>query len=344
MGYTPSAISRRSGNSSARRDRAARAPRPAGAAHAGRTGSGRARALRARRAARAAPARVRAPAPRRGTAARPGRGTRGAAPARTLLSSAAGLGERRAQVLDQVLRAPRRRRRGARGRAARPRRSPRPTGGSSPAAPRSATPRRRATPRARTPWWRPRSASASAWRNETMPPNPGQRTSLTPSALAQQLAHGAPVLGVRGDPQVQRAQPAMDEEAVERAGHRADRVLHEVDLLVQLLVAHHDRAADHVGVAAEVLGGGVHHGVGAELERPLHHRRRERVVHGHERVAAARRPRPRCRPRSAAGWSASRPRRASSRGAARRSSASRSVWSTMSYSSPKRVSTLSTRR
>ncbi len=39
---------------------------------------------------------------------------------------------------------------------------------------------------------------------------------------------------MRGHAQVQRPQPAVDEEAVERPGHRADRVLDEADLLVQL--------------------------------------------------------------------------------------------------------------
>jgi hypothetical protein len=50
--------------------------------------------------------------------------------------------------------------------------------------------------------------------------------------------------------QVQRAQAAVDEEAVERPGHRADRVLHEAHLLVQSLVAHDHRAANQVRVPA----------------------------------------------------------------------------------------------
>ena len=130
-------------------------------------------------------------------------------------------------------RPPRRRRRAARGRAAPPRRSPRPTGGSSPAAPRSATRRRRATRPARTRASPPRSASPPGWRNETMPPKPGQRTSLTPVGVAQELAHDAAVVRVGGDAQVEGPQAAVDEEAVERPGDRADRVLDEADPLVE---------------------------------------------------------------------------------------------------------------
>ena len=51
------------------------------------------------------------------------------------------------------------------------------------------------------------------------------------------------------------------------------------------VVARDDRAADHVGVAVQVLGRRVHDQIGAELERALQHRRRERVV---DRAAARR--------------------------------------------------------
>ena len=46
-----------------------------------------------------------------------------------------------------------------------------------------------------------------------------------------------------------------------------------------------DEPADDVGVAAEVLRGRVHDDVGAELERPLEVRRRERVVDDDARAA-----------------------------------------------------------
>ena len=102
---------------------------------------------------------------------------------------------------------------------------------------------------------------------------------------AQQLRNRAAVLRVRRHAQVQRPQAAVDEKAVERARHGADRVLHEAHALVQLRVAHHDGAADHVGVPAEVLRGRMHDGVRTELQGPLDDRRSEGVVDGDERVA-----------------------------------------------------------
>src|SRR5204863_215968 len=57
------------------------------------------------------------------------------------------------------------------------------------------------------------------------------------------------------------------------------------DRIVQRLLADDRGAADGVRVAADVLGRAVNDGVGAELERPLVDRRRERVVHDYERVA-----------------------------------------------------------
>ena len=44
------------------------------------------------------------------------------------------------------------------------------------------------------------------------------------------------------------------------------------------------RAGQHVAVAVQVLGGGVHDEIGAERQRPRQHRRRHRVVHGHPRA------------------------------------------------------------
>ena len=136
-----------------------------------------------------------------------------------------------------------------------------------------------------------------------------------------------------GDAQVQGAQAAVHEEAVQRAGDGADGVLDEAHLLVQRGVLHDDGAADGVGVAAEVLGRRVHDRAGAELQRSLDRGGGEGVVHGHQGVARAlddggdvhdveqrvRR-----------GLDPDEPRL----GRTARSTASRSVWSTMSYSRP----------
>ena len=66
--------------------------------------------------------------------------------------------------------------------------------------------------------------------------------------------------------------------------HRAHRVLVEADPLGQLEVADDQGAADDVGVAADVLGRGVHDDVGAEGQRLLEVRRGERVVDDEQRA------------------------------------------------------------
>ena len=99
----------------------------------------------------------------------------------------------------------------------------------------------------------------------------------SPRALCDVLPHA----------HAERLQAAQHEVAVERARHAADRLLEEVELLGERVVARHDRAADDVGVAVQVLRRRVHDDRRAELERPLEHRRRERVVDG-ERDAARR--------------------------------------------------------
>ena len=71
-------------------------------------------------------------------------------------------------------------------------------------------------------------------------------------------------------------------------GHRAHRVLGERQLLGELVVVGDQRAADDVGVAAEVLRGGVQHDVGAERERLLQVGRGEGVVDDEPRAGLAR--------------------------------------------------------
>ena len=78
--------------------------------------------------------------------------------------------------------------------------------------------------------------------------------------------------------------PRSTSQRVERPGHAAHRVLEELDPLGDGRVVHGREAADHVRVAAEVLGRRVDDDVGAELERALEVRRRERVVDDDERA------------------------------------------------------------
>ncbi len=85
----------------------------------------------------------------------------------------------------------------------------------------------------------------------------------------QQLDDRGGAARVRLHAQMERAQPAVHEEAVERPRNRADGVLHEPQALVPLVRLRDHDAADDVRVAAEVLGGRVHDEVRPELERPL---------------------------------------------------------------------------
>src|SRR5690606_6266620 len=64
----------------------------------------------------------------------------------------------------------------------------------------------------------------------------------------------------------------------------AYRVVVEGDRLGEGIVVDDHGPADDVGVAADVLGGGVHHDVGAERERLLQVRAGEGVVDHQERV------------------------------------------------------------
>ena len=96
--------------------------------------------------------------------------------------------------------------------------------------------------------------------------------------LFQPLGQFQRALTVRLHAQVQGLEAAHGEEGIKRAGHGADRVLQETHLLGQLLAAGHHDAADHVGMAVEVFGGGMQHQVRSEFQGPLQHGRAEGVV------------------------------------------------------------------
>ena len=86
---------------------------------------------------------------------------------------------------------------------------------------------------------------------------------------AQERRHGRGVRAMTLHPEVEGAQPAQHEEAVEGPGHGAHRVLQEAQPLGHRLVRGDRHAKDRVGVTGEVLGGGMEGDVGAELQRPL---------------------------------------------------------------------------
>ena len=88
-------------------------------------------------------------------------------------------------------------------------------------------------------------------------------------------------------PQVQCPQTAQHEEAVLRPGHPAHRVLKEAEALGDRLVRGDSHAQDRIGVAGQILRGGMEDDVGAEHQRPLVGRRSERVVDDDERTTTA---------------------------------------------------------
>ncbi len=100
-------------------------------------------------------------------------------------------------------------------------------------------------------------------------------------ARSEQVDQRAGVLLVHAQACIERAQAAQGQERIERRAGQAQRVGPPRQLLVQLGVARDHRAADHVAVAVDVLGGRVQHQVGAEGDRVLQRRRQEGVVHHH---------------------------------------------------------------
>ena len=79
--------------------------------------------------------------------------------------------------------------------------------------------------------------------------------------------------------QLQRLQALQDHPGVEGATASARRCAGRcTPPSISCLAAQH-RAAQHPALAVEILGGGVDHDVGAQLQRPLQRRRAEAVVH-----------------------------------------------------------------
>ncbi|MCW0450367.1 hypothetical protein NB706_003201 [Xanthomonas sacchari] len=104
----------------------------------------------------------------------------------------------------------------------------------------------------------------------------------------QQFHHRLCVFLVRAQARIQRAQAAQGQERVERRAGEAQRIGPPHQLLVQLGIGGDHRAADHVAVAVDVLGGGVDHQVGAEGDRGLQRRRQEGVVDHRQRAGLVR--------------------------------------------------------
>ena len=89
---------------------------------------------------------------------------------------------------------------------------------------------------------------------------------------------------MRAQARLQGAQAAQGQIAVERAARHAEAVAPPGELLADRGVLPHDRAADDVGVAVEILRRRMHDDVGAERDRLLQRRRQKRVVDDDERA------------------------------------------------------------
>ena len=84
-------------------------------------------------------------------------------------------------------------------------------------------------------------------------------------------------------------QTAQNEVAIHRSWDSTGRVLQEANSLQRLFLQGHYGAPNHVGVASQILGGTVHHQVGAQPQRLLQIRRRKRVIHAENSALLTRR-------------------------------------------------------
>ena len=86
------------------------------------------------------------------------------------------------------------------------------------------------------------------------------------------------VVTMRPHAQMKRLQPAQRKKRVERSRDRR-RVLQKRQPVGKFFVfSHNYNAADHVGMPVQVLRRRVHRHIETELKRPLHERRRKRIV------------------------------------------------------------------
>ena len=97
----------------------------------------------------------------------------------------------------------------------------------------------------------------------------------------QPLRHLHGVTTVLLDAQIQRFEATNVKPGVERRWHSSGRVLQERHFIADFPVVEHHRSADHVGMAADVFGGGIYDHVGAIRQRMLQYRGCEGVVHHH---------------------------------------------------------------
>ena len=95
-------------------------------------------------------------------------------------------------------------------------------------------------------------------------------------------------VGLRAHAHRQRLQSLEHHPGVERRHRRAGLPDEGMDVVGDELLRAEDDAAEAAALAVDVLGGGIDHAVGAELERALPQRRREHVVDDQRRAGGVR--------------------------------------------------------
>src|SRR5262249_10858853 len=81
-------------------------------------------------------------------------------------------------------------------------------------------------------------------------------------------------------------QTTQNEVAIHRPGDSTGRVLQEANFFEHVLLRSHYGAANHIGVAPQILRGAMHDEVGAQSQRLLQIRRRKRIIHDNHYLAA----------------------------------------------------------
>ena len=111
--------------------------------------------------------------------------------------------------------------------------------------------------------------------------SPGYHIAFHFRAGFQPLRHLHGVTTVLLDAQIQRFKATNVKPGVERRWHSSGRVLQERHFIADFPVVEHHSSADHVGMSADVFGGGIYDHVGAIRQRMLQYRGCEGVVHHH---------------------------------------------------------------
>ena len=110
-----------------------------------------------------------------------------------------------------------------------------------------------------------------------------------PAVMREALGNRQRVFAMPRHAEMQGLESTEREKAVERRQHGADSVLQKCQLFGErCVVADHNRAPDHVGMAVQIFGDRMEHRVEAEFQRALHAGCRKSVVCDGEHAARTR--------------------------------------------------------